>query len=116
MNVRKYLEQRQIERRHNLTDEQLQVLVDSFCAEYCAEVMIELGHDNEEIKHWTKVNGCKISWMRVKYMTPPSTLAADLAHKELNITKPHIVTKAEEHFCRLFNCGIYGKYGSDRND
>ena len=108
---RKYLEQVQIERRHNLTDAQLEQLVKSFEPEYCAEVMIELGHSNEEIKAWTSVNGCKISWMRVKYATPPSTLGADLAHAELNATYAHMPTKHELMFCRLLGCGVYGKYG-----
>jgi hypothetical protein len=113
--LRKYLEQKQVERRHNLTTEQLEQLCASFDAEYCAEVMIELGHDNEEIKHWTKLNGCRISWMRVKYDTPPSTAGADLAHAELNATYAHMPCKRELLFNKLFHCGVYGKYGRFSN-
>jgi hypothetical protein len=109
--LRKYLEQKQVERRHNLTTEQLEQLCASFEAGYCAEVMIELGHDNEEIKHWTKLSGCRISWMRVKYDTPPSTAGADLAHAKLNADYVHIPCKRQLLFDKLFGCGVYGKYG-----
>ena len=109
--IRKYLEQKQVERRHNLSAEQLEELCSSFSPEYCAEVMIELGHDNAEIKHWTKVNGCRISWMRVKYDIRPSTVEADLAYAQLNVDYVHIPCKRELLFSKLFRCGVYGKYG-----
>jgi hypothetical protein len=112
--LKNYLEKVQVERRHNLSAEQLELLVKSFSPDYCAEVMIELGHDNEEIKHWTRVNKCRISWMRVRYLTPPSTAGADLAHAELNASYVHMPCKRELLFSELFRCGVYGKYGSLR--
>lgn len=109
MSVIDRLEQIQCDKKYNLPPEQLTKLVESFDARYAAEVMIECGHTNEEIKHYTKVNQQIISWMRVKYKAPPKRGELEFRYAELNSGFVHVQTKLEKAFCKLFRCGVYHK-------
>lgn len=106
---RKLLEQMQVDEKYQLSKDQIVELLKSFEPIYCAEVMIELGHTNEQIKDATKVNGCRISWMRVKYQTPPNRTQAEMRYHELNLDFIHKTTPIERKFCKLFMCGVYHK-------
>ncbi len=106
---RRLLEQLQVEKKYNLPPEQVTELCKNFSPEYAAEVMIEMGHTNSEIKEATKLNGCRISWMRVKYATPPPRAYLDFRHAQINKDFVHVSTKIERQFCRLFRCGFYHK-------
>lgn len=109
MSVKTLLEQRQVERKYNLSESQLHELLKSFDAGYCAEVMIEMGHDNDEIKEWTKVGKCRINWMRARYSTPTPKADLEFTYRELNKDFIQVVSKREMMFYKLFNCGILHK-------
>jgi len=105
------LEQIQADSKYRLSPEQIDELVKSFSREYCCEVLIELGHDNQEIHQATGVNMARISWMRVKYQTPPKRGQLEFRYKEINVKRgfAHVTTEIERKFCQLFRCGIYHK-------
>ena len=109
MSIKTLLEQRQVERKYNLSDSELEKLVKSFGADYCAEVMIELGHDNDEIQHWTNLGKCRINWMRCKYEIPTPKADLEFAYRENNKDFVHVLSKKELMFYKLFQCGIYHK-------
>lgn len=106
---RRLLEQMQVDKKYNLSPEQVIELCKNFQPDYAAEVMIEMGHTNAEIKEATKLNGCSISWMRVRYLTPPPKAELEFRHAEINKEFVHVTTKLERQFCQLFRCGIYHK-------
>lgn len=106
---RRLLEQMQADKKYNLSPEQVVKLCQSFSAEYAAEVMIEMGHTNHEIKEATKLNGCRISWMRVKYLTPPPRAELEFRYAQINNDYVHVKSKLEDEFCQLFRCGVYHK-------
>ena len=103
------LEQIQADSKYRLSQEQVVELVKTFGKEYCCEVLIELGHDNQEIHQATGVNMTRISWMRVKYQTPPKRGHLEFKYRELNVKRGfvHVTTERERAFCQLFKCGIY---------
>lgn len=106
---RRLLEQMQVDKKYNLSPEQVIELRKNFGPDYAAEVMIEMGHTNDEIKEATGLNGCRISWMRVKYSTPPPKGYLEFRYAEINKEFVHVTTKLERQFCQLFRCGIYHK-------
>lgn len=106
---RALLEQIQVDKKYNLSPEQVSELVRNFDFMYAAEVMIEMGHTNQEIKYATGIGGCKLSWMRTKYATPPARGELELEYARRNITYVHKESKLEREFCKLFKCGRFRK-------
>lgn len=109
LSAKDLLEQMQTDRKYCLSPEQVEELCKNFGADYSAEVMIELGHNNKEIHEATGVNECRISWMRVKYSQPPKRTELELRHKEINLNYVHSVGRIEDEFCKLFRCGHHHK-------
>jgi hypothetical protein len=107
--TRALLEQIQVDKKYNLSTEQVEQLVRDFDFMYAAEVMIEMGHTNEEIKDATGIGGCKLSWMRTKYATPPARGELELQYSRRNIDYIHKESKLEREFCKLFRCGRFHK-------
>lgn len=110
MSIKTYLEQKQVHDAYKMTEQEIADMLalhsDLF---FCARVLIERGHDNEEIKQHTGVSQVRLSWMRVRADQPPPKHDLELFYRQINKDYVHVTTMHEREFCRLFQCGIYHK-------